>query len=311
MATSGSTDFSVSENDILKSAHVRAGVLDANETMSSDMETTGRMNLNLMVKEWIAEGMRLWKIKRLTLWLDSAQVKYQLSSSTGEHFTESFVETAVKTAAVSGASSLDVDSTTGITAADYIGVVQDDNTIHWTTVASVTDSDTLVLTAALTDDCAVDNPVFAYTSKAARPVRLLTARRKESGSSDVPLQVISMDEYDALANKTTTGTAVSVAYDRHTPSGDVYVWPAPSDENIYLELTCETLIEDFDAQTNTPDFPIEWGNALIWNLAETIGIEYGVPDKTLARVRMKAGESKNKVAMFDTDNTPIFFQPEY
>jgi len=53
-----------------------------------------------------------------------------------------------------------VDSTAGMVAGDIIGVYQDDGTIHWTTISSVTDAATLVLTTGLASAAATTNRVL-------------------------------------------------------------------------------------------------------------------------------------------------------
>ncbi len=68
------------------------------------------------------------------------------------------VDTTMRVAAVAGDTILEVVATAGMTAGDVIGVELDDyalnsanriRNIHWTTIASITDGDTLVLTVAI------------------------------------------------------------------------------------------------------------------------------------------------------------------
>jgi len=72
------------------------------------------------------------------------------------------VDTEVRVAWSSG-TTLEVDSTTGILANDVLGLQMDDGSYHFTTVASITDSDTLVMTAAPSSSAAaIDNNVITY-----------------------------------------------------------------------------------------------------------------------------------------------------
>ena len=61
---------------------------------------------------------------------------------------------------------LEVDSTTGMAGDDIVGIVLDSGAIDWTTIASVTDGDTMVLTAGLSGDCAINNNIYTYRWKA-------------------------------------------------------------------------------------------------------------------------------------------------
>jgi len=67
--------------------------------------------------------------------------------------------TAIKVAASSGATSIDVDSTTGMVATYQIGIELDNSEYHWTTISSVTDSDTVVISTGLPSPAAVDREV--------------------------------------------------------------------------------------------------------------------------------------------------------
>jgi len=72
------------------------------------------------------------------------------------------VDSQMRVGAVATDTTMEIDATAGMTAGDIVGVVQDDGTTHWTTVASITDGDTLELTVGLTDDAAIDNDVYTY-----------------------------------------------------------------------------------------------------------------------------------------------------
>ncbi len=58
-------------------------------------------------------------------------------------------DTEMRVEAVATATTLEIDSTAGILAGDIIGVVLDNLVVHFTSVASVTDDDTLELTAGI------------------------------------------------------------------------------------------------------------------------------------------------------------------
>jgi len=72
------------------------------------------------------------------------------------------VKTEMRVAAVVTATTMEVDSTTGMTAGDIIGVELDNGTWHWTTIDGVTDGDTVELTAGLAGDgAAINNDVVS------------------------------------------------------------------------------------------------------------------------------------------------------
>ena len=72
------------------------------------------------------------------------------------------VDTEVRVAWSSG-TTLEVDSTSGILANDVIGLQMDNGTYHFTTVASITDGDTLEMTSApSSSSAAINNNVITY-----------------------------------------------------------------------------------------------------------------------------------------------------
>ena len=75
-------------------------------------------------------------------------------------------DTQIRVGASSTDTTIEVDSTTGMTAGDIIGIDTDDGTTHWSTIDTVTDGDTLVIDDALDDDAAIDKDVYTNLWKA-------------------------------------------------------------------------------------------------------------------------------------------------
>lgn len=309
MATSGSTNFSLGRNDLLTSAFRLIGVgLDGN-AISAQMMNDASQVLNMMVKAWQADGLQLWAQKNATLFLQSDTSTYNLSTSGSGHATASYVETTVKTAAAASATTIDITSTTGITAGDYIGFVLDDDSSHWTTVSSVTDSDTLVIASGLASAAAVGNAVYAYTSKISQPLRITECVRR-TNDNDIPLVRISREEYWALPNKTQSGVPNQFYFDPQLSNGVLYVYPTPDDALSTLEIVYHRPFEDFDSTTDTPDFPQWWYEPLRYGLALRMGHEYGVPERIIQRLTLDSERMKARAMAFDQEDTSIFIRPK-
>lgn len=307
MATSGSYDFSVNCQEIIKGAMRLIGAIASGETPAAAEISDGREALNMLVKSWVAEGIGLWLNQEVILFLEKSENSYTLGP-TGDHCTASSVKTEIKTAASSGDGTIDVDSITGISDGDFIGIELDDGTLQWTTINGAPAGDTITLTANLTDDVAVDNHVYTYTSKIPRPLEVIEARRVYADDIQVPLEIVSRDEYMALSDKTSTGAPIQAYYDPQLTNGVLYVWQACNDVQERIRMTVKRPVEDFDANTNDADFPQEWLRALKFNLAIEIAPEYGKePSNT---VIVKAEETKDAVGGFDRESTSVFFQPE-
>lgn len=78
MATSNSTDFIVTRDQIIAGALRLCGALALGETATTDQVTEASEALNMMVKAWQADGMALWAIKDYTLSLTLAAKTYEM-----------------------------------------------------------------------------------------------------------------------------------------------------------------------------------------------------------------------------------------
>jgi hypothetical protein len=304
MTTSGSYNFSVTRDELIKASLRLIGVIASGETPTADEIADSSQALNIMLKGWQAMDYGLWLNKEGTLYLEYQEDAYSIGPS-GDNFSLSTVETEVATAAASGALTLTVDSATGISNGDYIGIELDDGTLQWTTVNGAPVGNVITLTAALTDDVAVDNVVFAYTTKGQRPLDIIEARRRDHAGVDVPLHVGSRREYMDLSNKTTDGSLTQVFYDPQLTNGVFYTWPRCSDVQERIKMTVKYPIQDMDSLSNDFDIPQEWFRPVKYNLAIELAPEFGVePSQAVQQV---AAMSLYEAAGWDREHGSVFF----
>ena len=305
MATSGSYDFGLTGTEIITEALELLGIVGVGNTLSSEDQASCLRSLEMMIKHWSSEGIALWKNVEASLFYSYEGTSYDIGP-TGDHCSTGAYKTEVATAADSGDSTLTVDSDDNITDGDYIGIELDDGTVQWTTVNGTPSSDVVTLTASLTDDVAVDNHVYNYTTKTQRPLEIVEARRVSESNTETPLTIISRQEYMGLSTKTLGGTVTQCYYDPILTNGKMYVWPAPNDVKEYMKFTCRIPIQDFDSASNDPDFPQEWLMTLAWNLAVFVAPKFG---KTVdQRFLMMAAGLKQSAKDFDHENASIFIR---
>lgn len=303
MAVSGSKNFSVTRTDIINAALRKIGAYDAGETLGPDESKDAVLALNLMIKEWSARGIDVPWRETVTLFLQPGQQSYRIGPS-GDHATAAYVETTLAAAALSGAVTVSLTSTAGITAADFIGIKLDSELIHWTTVVSAVGT---TITAALTGAAASGAVVYAYTTKANRPQRIVYAYRRNSSAFDTEVTVIGEAEYQRLSNKGSYGPVNQVFYRTSLDNGTLFVWPANDRSNDKLILITQNLVDDFDSAGNNPQFPIEWSNAIVWNLAAEMAPEYGTSLKERQLLTMQAAEKLNTLLDYDVENASVIF----
>ena len=308
MAVSGTNIFSQTRNDIINRALSILGVKTRGRALTAEEVNEASDALNLFVKGLKSEGVYLWKYAEGTLFLTVGQESYTLDGLTA-NATESFTETTTSAAAVSGATAIVVTSATGFTAGYYVGVMQDDGNIFWTTVASVAGT-TINLTNALTDDVLSAATVYVYQTKITRPEAITSARRRDSSSYDTPLNELARSDYFNLAQKTVSGQPTQFYYDKQLSSGIFYLYQAPSDATNTIKFTFQKMFFDFTSGNDNPDFPIEWAETLAFGLASRLSYDYGI-DKTKAElIKRTTDEMLRNLKGYDREDS-IYFVPTY
>lgn len=107
------------------------------------------------------------------------------------------------------------------------------------------------------------------------PLKVLEAVIRDSSGSAQVVNQISRDAFNLL-NTGVTGKPVQFTYQPYTNYGILKVWPSPNTAYT-MEITYQAPVEGFTSASETPDFPQEWQNALIYGLAALLAPEYGVP----------------------------------
>lgn len=308
MAVSGTNTFSQTRNDIINRALSILGVKTRGRALTAEEVNEASDALNLFVKGLKSEGVYLWKYAEGTLFLTVGQEAYTIDGSTA-NATESFTQTTTSAAASSAATAIPVTSATGFTAGYFVGVMQDDGDIFWTTVASVAGT-TINLTDALTDDVSSGATVYVYETKITRPEAITSARRRDSSGYDTPLNELARSDYFNLAQKTVTGMPTQFYYDKQLSYGTFYLYQAPDDATDTIKFTFQKMFFDFTTGTDNPDFPIEWAETLAFGLASRLTYDYGI-DKTKAElIKRTADEMLRNLKGYDREDS-VYFVPTY
>ena len=312
MATSGSYNYKLTRDKIIKRAMHRANIVNMNQAARADDHEYAVDIFQGLLKLWQAEGIQMWKRKQATLFPAKQDEQYAISSSTSDHVTNSYVNTTLSAAEASGQTILSVTSSTGMTAADNVGIELDDGTRQWTTIASVDSSTQITVDVALTDDAASGNTVVTYTSKINdRPLRILDMRSVDiaNDKNSIPMQMIGYDEYFNIPVKTTDGRPNNFYYDKLLDNGQIYLFPRPDEVNQVIEFTYHEQWQDVDNSTDDIDIPQEWTLPLIYGLAAELAVAYG-KFQEFQILEGKAREYKETVRQFDNDEADFHILPD-
>ena len=215
--------------------------------------------------------------------------------------------TTLSAAEALGQTTISLTSVVGIATNYTIGILQDDNSVHFSTVNSVdADANTVVINDATTVAAAMGNAVFFFSSEQNFiPLsRILDdgVRRHSGESSDyeIPIVFESREDYFQLPNKNQQGTPIQAYYSRQEPQGIMYLWNTPSTATEYINFSAERQIQIMEASpTQTFDLPSEWFLALSYNLAKLLAHKVGCSPQRKAEVREDANVYLNQALSFD------------
>lgn len=311
MSRSGSYNYSLDRDTIIKRAMQLANIININGTARGADHEYAVDIFQSMIKMWQAEGIQLWNRRQATLFTAYQDEQYSVSNS-GDHCANSYINTTLSADEASGQTVLSVTSSTGMTAADNIGIELTDGTRQWTTIVSVDSATQITITTALTGAAASGNTIITYTNKISdRPLRILDARSVDiaNNKNSVSMEIIGYDQYFNIPAKTTDGRPLNYYYDKLLDVGVLYLYPRPNNVNELIEFTYHEAIEDVDSSTDNVDFPTEWTLPLIYGVATELCVAFGKFEE-LKTISPMAQQYKQIVREFDNDEEPFFLLPD-
>ena len=158
------------------------------------------------------------------------------------------------------------------------------------------------------------NPTVAITDKPLKVIQGFYRNIQTTPYIDTPVMLVSKQEYNVLGSKFSTGTANTIFYDPRKLSGVLYVYLTPdlnAQTNIELHIVAQMPLDDLSNALDIPDFPNEWMNCLVWNLADQLYLEYGVPMNTRQEITQRAMTYKALLVDWDVEASSTFFQPDF
>lgn len=145
-----------------------------------------------------------------------------------------------------------------------------------------------------------------------KPLKVIQAWNRDTVSNvDIPMRIITKQEYNILGNKTTSGNPIQIFYQPMLDYGELHVFPTPSAQEATqnkIYLVYQRPFEDFLISGNNPDFPQEWLEAIKYGLAARLAPEYGMPLEQRQFLNKEAGEVKQAALSFGTEEGSLYFQ---
>ena len=324
MSTSSSWDYSLTAAGIIAAAYEDLGVIEPGGTVSSANSVMALTRLNLIAKQYQgksdgAPGMKIHTRQRVTLFLAEGQQTYLVGPASADaRATTRYGRTTIDAAEAAGQTVISVTATSDTTtepgttitatASDIIGIEQNDGTIFWSTVSSISAGDTITIGAGLDVAAAVGNYVWWFTSRAQRFPYIESAVLRDEDYNDTPLQVYTeAAEYDqGVVSKYADGTPTAILVEPLRITTRVTLNSQPTDVTDTIVMTVLYPAEDYDATTNDIAFPQEALRFLSWELAYALAPAFGIWTPVMDANRK---EARALYLNLNPENSVLYFQP--
>jgi hypothetical protein len=332
VTTSGTFTFTVVAADIVREMMLNVGAIGEAETPTAQEYNDCLRKLNMLAKQWMgkqdfAPGLKMWTRQRANLFLGYSKYQYQLGPTgdnwaagvNGGNFNQLANRSQLSSAAVTGATSLQVTAITAMNANDYIGIqyttATGNSDLFWTTISGAPSGTTVNLLAALPGPAPQGNYVYNYTTKGQRPLDILTSILRDSNQNDTQQNPMTLQDYEMLPSKTqSTYVSDPTAYyyesqigSSTTGNGQYYIdVGGAQDVTKHLHIVYLRPVMDLNNPGDNPEYPQQWYRALCWGGAKEIcGMFDAVWTQDMQESYMEA------VAMAregDSDTTTFYFQ---
>lgn len=144
------------------------------------------------------------------------------------------------------------------------------------------------------------------------PTEIIYASLRDSDDVDTPLERITRREYEAISDKTSSGTPIKYHYEKRLNSGYFYVWQPPDSTtaaSYTIRIVYRQPIEIITSGSQTLDIEDFWLRAIKFNVAIDVAPEYGLePTQTMYNRAQDSIAAVN--TFYPEDAGTLFYEPE-
>ncbi len=323
MSVSGTTSYTLTQYQLVLRAFNILNVNGIGRTPSAEDISLAVDVLNMMLKAWGTDGLHLWCKTEGILYVQQYKSKYGFgnSSSIGlapanATYASNAQMTLINASTTSATTSITVLNSTGFTVNSPIGIVQNDNSLFWTTIASIPSPTVINLNVATNLPLNLAAPVYSYTQTLSKFYRVNSARFVKgfdygatSSINEILMNPLSHSDYYALPIKSINGLSNQYYYDPQLDYGTLSLWPRPNDCNYRVHFTFERTMDDVINPNDSFDLPQEWLEPVTWQLALRLIPAFG-KEKKAPFITDMAEKLMAKLLDFDKETTGVSFQPD-
>jgi hypothetical protein len=144
------------------------------------------------------------------------------------------------------------------------------------------------------------------------PLKVIQAYRVDAGNTTrIPIE-IQPDFNFNLYPASSGGRPIQLSYQPGVNTGTIKVWPVPDADavsNSTITIVYTRPMDYMDSSVDTLDMPEEWTNAIIYNLAQRLAPEWGIPLPDRQVLSTEAKMMLDRVLENGTEDGSMFFQP--
>lgn len=147
------------------------------------------------------------------------------------------------------------------------------------------------------------------------PLKITQAFSRDNiSNTDIPMNIYTQFNYNLLSTKINQGYPVHLWYQPGNQTGTITIWPAPDQytaTNRSIYFVYQRAFDQFNAGTDTPDFPQVWLEPLIYSLAHRLAPEFGLPLSEQDKLNETANALITNALSFGTEEGAVFIQPDW
>jgi len=134
-----------------------------------------------------------------------------------------------------------------------------------------------------------------------RPKNIMVAWIRESDDTDYPLEIIAMENYTSIVDKTVSSRPTQLYHERSYPTGTIYLYYEPDKVyTVHMKLWAAFTI--YTTTTESLALPLEYEDAICSNLAIRLAPEYQTSIRQ--ELALMASDSFNTVKNLNAQPIP-------
>jgi hypothetical protein len=273
--TSGSSDFTLTRNQIIELAYENIGVKAQSQQLTNEQYNRGSNMLNSMVKNWASNEIYLWNMD----WITVKILPTSVISNGGNDYS------AIRS------------HTSNLRNEPGVG---DEWQTYWK-----------LLGPGTSPAWAADNK-YQYIGNYFLDTNIISidSFRVKQGTGYTPVNFMSQESWFQLGDPNVTGKPTRY-YFRKKFEPEIFLYPVPDNINDYtLELFVYKYPEDFDIGTDDADFLQEWIEPLIFGLSVKLAPQHGIFGQRLLDLKALANESFDNARSSDHEFGDAFIKPD-